>query len=33
MKNPIYCAVANTEADAFMPRFLGVDGLVIFPWI
>jgi hypothetical protein len=22
MKNPLYCAAANTEADAFMPRFL-----------
>ena len=22
MKNPMYCAAANTEADAFMPRFL-----------
>jgi hypothetical protein len=21
MKNPVYCAAANTEADAFMPRF------------
>ena len=24
MKNPMYCAAANTEADAFMPRFLWI---------